>query len=382
MDAARSAVVSARDMRPLSLVIPAFLFFVSSALAQSTDVRFDPPDPTSRTPVYAHIETGTSSCDLSSSTVTRAGNIISVTLHTDPTRCVNFPPLIGAPIRTTVDLGVLPAGVYDVVVGRDQLLAGVAEGMLVVRDAEPPFEVRPNALVQLSDTIRLTAPNLGIEPVTVRIGSRVAEQVSVSTNEIVIRPPADLGAGTYDVSITRTSGVTLRATAALHVAVPSAPSKESSAFYEKILFPVFLGGPGAFGAQWRTDISLHNGADFPWQPLQPSIFGVACFPICDTRPQARSDSFAQSASSATPAGIFEYAQRQAAEVADFNILVRDLSRSAQDHGTEIPVVRERLLFASVQPAECADRSALSRHAAHLRHQRTECRPAPDLSVGK
>ncbi|MEA2568849.1 MAG: hypothetical protein QOI24_850 [Acidobacteriota bacterium] len=325
--------------------IPLFLvslFFSISAFAQSS-ITFDPPDPTSRTPVYAHIRTITSQCAVASTNVARNGRLISVTLITDPV-CYEIPTL--HPLDTTVDLGATPPGIYDVVVSRDALLLALAEATLTVKENAPAFEVRPNTITT-SETIRiagnaLTICNPTCDAVVVRFGDQAANVVSVSANEVSVIPPA-LGPGTYDVTVSH-GGISRTSTAAFRVE-RFGETKPDRAFYERILFPVFLGGPGSFGAQWRTDASLHNGASFPWAPSNGSIFLVGCFPICDFRPQANADVTITSSDGGTPAGLVEWAPRQAAALADFGLIVRNVSISTTDLGTEVPVVREKDLFA-------------------------------------
>jgi hypothetical protein len=328
--------------------IPAFLLallFPLAAFAQSS-ITFDPPDPTSRTPVYAHIRSTTSRCAPASTHVTRNGNIISVTLISNPDACQPFVVPGVFIVDTTVDLGVLPAGIYDVVASPDALLVAVGEGTLTVRDDKPPFEVSPNA-ISVTETIRIAGDALTTctpecDPVTVRFGNQTANVLSVTANEVHVSSPA-LEPGTYDVTVSH-GGVSRTATAAFRVERYSEKNPDR-AFYERILFPVFLGGPGSFGAQWRTDASLHNGAGFPWAPSSGSMFLVGCFPICDFRPQANADVTITSSDGSTPAGIVEWAPRQAAALADFGLIVRNLSISTTDLGSEVPVVREKDLFA-------------------------------------
>jgi hypothetical protein len=326
--------------------IPGFLFallFPLSALAQSS-LTFDPPDPTSRTPIYAHVRLSSSPCALASTNVTRNGRIISITLISNPDVCYDIPAL--HPLETTVDLGVVPPGIYDVVVSRDALLLGLAEATLTVKENAPSFEVRPNAISGI-ETIRITGNALTTctpecDPVTVRFGNQTANVLSVTANEVHVNSPA-LDPGTYDVTVTH-GGISRTSTAAFRVE-RYGETKPDRAFYERILFPVFLGGPGSFGAQWRTDASLHNGASFPWAPSNGSIFLIGCFPICDFRPQANADVTITSSDGSTPAGLVEWAPRQAAALADFGLIVRNVSISTTDLGTEVPVVREKDLFA-------------------------------------
>jgi hypothetical protein len=328
-------------MRPRDLFLALSLCVSAAALAQNT-VRFDPPDPTSRTPVTAHVHLPNAACAATLESVTRVGQSIGITLDPGALCSSDIVPH-GADVD--VDLGALPPGVYRVSVGFPTILLAVAEATLVVRDANPPFEVLPNALLSPNEPVHLIgqilygcAPNISpttCEPFEVLIGDKRAEVISSTQQEIVVRPPAALPSGVYDVTISRPSAI-LRATAALHVGPPD------EAFYERVLFPVFFSGPGAFGSDWRTDASLYNGASFVWSVPAPSIFTTSCFPPCDFAPQSRASVTASGPS--TQAGVVEWAPRQAAAVSDFGLRVVDVSRNAQDLGTEVPVVREEDLY--------------------------------------
>jgi hypothetical protein len=310
-------------MRPLSRFL-IIVLLAMPALAAGT-IHFDPPDPTSRTPVLAHI--ALPACGLGQPTVTRHGSIIDITV-TQADVC---------PASFTADLGVLPAGVYDVIVGEPTILIGLAEATLVVRDAAPPFVVEPDVVTAGFDgNVHLIGSSIvgcavGPSPIVcehvdVRFGDALAQVVSTSPGEIVVKPPASLAPGTYDVSIFRTTQI-LTAHAAFHVAAPDEPP--SSAFYERVLFPVFFSGPGALGSNWQTTAMLSNGNDFAWTAAQPSIF-----------PSVPPHATATATGTSTSAGVLEFAPRQAIGNASFALNVRDLSRQSQDLGTEIPVVRE------------------------------------------
>jgi hypothetical protein len=302
----------------LLLAIPLFAQPVSL-------IRFDPPDPTPRTAVYAHVHIPTFGCGVTGTTVTRSGSIISISLQPSVVLC-----FAARPADITVDLGVVPAGVYDVVVTPGMLLSAIAEAELDVRDANPPFDVRPNTRGSDGDVVRLYGANLR-GAVSVHFGSTNAEVLSVLDDRIEVREPM-LAPGTYDVTVEK-PGQTLVATAAFHV--PDLP-KYSHAYYERVLFPVFWSGGGAFGAQWRTDATLFNGSLLTITPLDSSIFLI---------PQPK-QTIVATASSTTPNGVLEVLPRQATATINFGLNVRDLSRDAQDLGTEIPVIRESQLFAA------------------------------------
>lgn len=326
-------------MRPRSLFLVLSFALSVAASAQNT-IRFDPPDPTSRTPVFARVHVANAPCGLALVSITRAAQSIAITVEGTPL-CTpqDAPP---KPADLDVDLGTVPPGVYRVSVGFPTILLGLAEGTLVVREANPAFEVQPNALPAPGALVRLVGRNLvsclsGIacEHIDVRIGDTFAEVVEVHPGDVLVRVPSTLAPGTYDVSIARTTS-SVRAIAALHIGPPD------EAFYERVLIPVFFSGPGAFGSDWRTAATLYNGTTFAWIAPQPSIFMAPCFPPCDVAPRPHETVIASGPSS--PAGVVEWAPRQSIAVSDFGLRVIDLSRSAQDLGTEVPVVREADLY--------------------------------------
>src|SRR5438874_10668645 len=144
------------------------LFVAASLSAQN--VRFDPPNPDSRTPITAHVVGPFSPC---TPTAEQNGMRLSIHLH----NCSL--PLSGPPVDLQVDVGVLPAGVYDVVVGfaPPAILIGLGSGTLVVQDAAPPLRLTPNIAAIGGTQVTLTGPMFGPNP-AVRFGDAVATVVS------------------------------------------------------------------------------------------------------------------------------------------------------------------------------------------------------------
>jgi hypothetical protein len=308
-------------------------------------IHFDPPDPTPRTAVLARIHIPGAGCGLTGAIVNRNGSIISISLQYSDIQC-----FAAEPADLVADLGIVPAGVYDVVVSPGILLSALAEAELDVHDANPPFEVRPNTRGSGSEVVHLTGKGLVgcstslspivCEEITVHFGTTAAEVVSKTPDEIVVRQPGPTP-GTFDVTIEKPA-VTLRATAAYHVPKPTGLNE---AFYERTLLPVFWSGPGAFGAQWQTTASLYNANEYTLTSAHSSVLHSVCvIANCDPRPLPNSTTTA-SADSSLIAGVVEELSRQAMEKIDLGLIIRDTSRSAQDLGTEIPVVRQPQLYA-------------------------------------
>jgi len=310
----------------------------------AANIRFDPPNPTSRTPVNAHIFV--LSCGVESASVARTGSIISVTVNSFEA-CV---PEVFGRHDAVVDLGVLPAGVYDVVASPGNLLVAIAEAFLPVADAAAPFRIEPNVFNSnvIGFPVRIVGSNLikcaaGPAPVVcedpaVKFGDAIAAVVSTAPDEIVVQPP-QLPPGIVDVTL-QTATTSARAVAAFrYFSFSESPDR---AFFEPILFPVLYSGPGSFGSLWRTEVAMHNANPFPIDQPRGALFGGGCFPICDGRPPAHTTLIAFGGNFST--GLVDYVTRLAAPNLHFSLIVRDLSRDTNDFGTSVPVVREREFF--------------------------------------
>ena len=106
------------------------------------------------------------------------------------------------------------------------------------------------------------------------------------------------------------------------------------AFFEQVLMPVSINGPGAFGTQWSTNFVLYKAND----SALPRPIPVVCDPAPCFVPPPRS-LFSLDFLNA-PEGLSLSIPRQAAKRVTFGLLARDLSRQQDALGTELPVVRE------------------------------------------
>jgi IPT/TIG domain len=318
------------------------LFVATSLSAQN--VRFDPPNPTSRTPVTAHVVVAITHCGAPSGAVSRNGSIISIALA--PNCAPATDPIFGT-VDIPVDLGVVPPGVYDVVASPGMLLVAIAEGTLVVRDAAPPSQVTPNVSALGGLQVALTGSNLisctaGITPpictnAIVKFGDSVATIVSATPDQILVQAPQH-SPGIVDVTIDRNGNV-LRSTASFYYA-PNDKTPDP-AFYEPVFFPIAFSGPGAFGSQWTTQINMRNENDYSVALLPLSTFNLGCVFECDLLVPKHST---RTTGINTPNGFFAYVPRQASPAVHFDTLIKDLSRQSEALGTEIPVVREKDFF--------------------------------------
>ena len=289
----------------------------------ASNIRFEPPNPTSRVPVIAHVIAD--ACGASTPEVTRSGSSIVIKIDS---KCLH--PFIGT-TDVHVDLGVLPAGIYQVTSD-----SGGA-GTLTVSDGLPPFMIQPNVeRIEGGDQISilgadalyncaLPAPNFGCEAPVVKFGGVAAEVVASGLGEVIVKAPPH-AAGTVDVTLEGSKG-SGRAIAAFHYFADEAPD---AAFFERILVPVFYNGPGGFNSQWESVAALHNNN--PYAVTQQAPFETA---------QPGTTTFAHGSE---VTGFVDFVPRQAAPNLQFSLVVRDTSRSASDLGTSVPVVRENAFF--------------------------------------
>ncbi|MEO8216771.1 MAG: IPT/TIG domain-containing protein [Acidobacteriota bacterium] len=125
---------------------------------------------------------------------------------------------------------------------------------------------------------------------------------------------------------------------------PNAPDPNG---YEKVLFPIVFSGLGALGSEWDTKISVYNSGDEPVDSAQPIFEGdprSACPSVCgcgvSNTVEPRSTREVCVDGFQDPAGLIYYPRRRFAGQLAFGSRVFDTSRSQENFGTEIPVVRE------------------------------------------
>jgi len=287
----------------------AFLIaLLATPLLHAATFRFDPPAPANTTPVAMTFSgQWPDGCPAGTGTVARVGQQITVTFPRSEAVC----PAVITPFSVTVGLGVLPAGVYDVIVRRsdDSPTSQLASTKLVVRDVTT-FTITPIAGPITGGTLlRISkATPFDVEPLHVSIGGVEVPVVRrVGTNAIEVMTVAH-DAGPVEVRVESVMGGSFVAPAAFTFYDPNAATPDPFVFTQ-LLFPIDFAGPGAFGAQWITDNYLEDDNGKTKLTVTGSASGRVV-PVLRT-----STVFA-------------------------NSRIRDLSRSAQTAGTEIPVVRE------------------------------------------
>lgn len=278
------------------------LLFLAPAILAQTTITFDPPDPTSTTPVTMLV-TEIDTCP-PPAVVKRSGFRIDVILGTGP--CLSAP----VTLRHELELGVLEAGTYTIVVTDTGTI--VATATLTVLDANNSVVVRP-----------AMGPTTGGS--VVEIFANVAGTPSITfdgvpaTNVTVVRqyhfrattPPH--AAGAVEVRVGDKSSYAFR------YYDPTKPPHP--AFFERVLVPVAYNGPGASGSMWTTEVAMRNSNTWP-------VTAWALNVIAPLRPATLMLN--------APGGLFLFIPR--GERVHLNAFVRDTSHEI---GAELPIVRER-----------------------------------------
>ena len=285
----------------------AILTLLLTPLVHAATFRFDPPVPTNATPTTLNFtEVQTIGCPNVRPEVTVSGSKIVLALKQPDLVC---PPTV-LPLNVTVNLGTLPAGVYDltaVVPGDPPHVYGTTR--LVVRDVTT-FTIFQPVGPTFGGTLLpiVSATPFDPEPIHVFVGGIEATQVARrDANSVLVSTPPH-AAGPVDVVVDSVNGDHRVATAAFTYYDPHAATPDPFVF-TPLLFPIDFAGPGAFGSQWTTENALESAGPKTTLPITGSPAGVVV-PVLRTLPA--------------------YA----------NSRIRDVSRGTESAGTEIPVVRE------------------------------------------
>ena len=281
-------------------------------LLHAATFRFDPPAPTNDTTTKVTFS-GTSPISCLPTAPTRVfvdGGAKRITLQFEY-GLGDLCPAIHTPFtRSGLNLGVLPAGVYDVVA---QLALGlhptvVGTTKLVVHDVttytiSPAFApIDGGALVTVS-----SKEPFDVEPIHVSLGGQEVPVTRIYPGTIQISAPP-YAAGPVDLVVESVMGGRHVATAAFTYYDPHAVTPDPFLF-TFLLFPLDFAGPGAFESLWTTDNWVETPAGKGKLPVTGSASGVV-YPV----PRA--------------------------ETVTANSRIRDTSRSALNAGSEVPVVRE------------------------------------------
>ena len=225
------------------------------------------------------------------------------------------PTLAGFHWGERVSLGRLPPGTYAIVVRTEQHELGRQN----VEVRPRPFTLTP-MVGTAGDrvVVRGIPPRCAAEPCDlVRFGGIPATDVRFeSLNEVSVTvPPHE--PGVVDVTLQESNGVVTLSGGFRY----GSPDETD---FERVLFPVNFTASGAHGSEWHTEIVVRNNApvtlDSVPTPLAPGGKGTV-------------------REGTTDMGMFFYVPRGAEAWLAYSSRIFDRSRSATDHGTEMPVVR-------------------------------------------
>lgn len=295
------------------------LLLVSSAAVNAATVTVDPPDPTSASPVVL-VVTEHDSCP-PDPVVTRDGFAIQVTLGAGI--CL-FPPVN---ITHRLDLGTLPAGTYTVTVTDESDDATVTQSFVVL-DAGgvtvSPSIGKRGTQVRIFADLPCPGHTICRVPDVFFGGVQVFSVRREGDHWVAVVP--NHAPGLVEVRVANDQ--TTKSAFAFRYIDEDAPPSE--VLFEKVLIPIAFSGPGAFGSQWVTEVSVRNDEPFDIIPWRPFFTSVNFLPGAALTAQA----------SGRPQGTIVYLPRIGDENVHFNVLVRDTTRENDDWGTQIPVLRE------------------------------------------
>jgi len=282
-------------------------------LLHAATFRFDPPVPTNDTTTTVTLSAAwpTSCAPLTPPRVLIDGGAKVITLRFEYSKlgdglCIERP----LPFTTSVNLGVVPAGVYDLVAqsALGTIPTVVASTKLVVRDVKTFTVIPPVGTIAGGTQLRVVSPEpFDVEPIHVSIGGIEVPVMLLDPHTIHLTTPPH-AAGAADLLVESVMGGTHLAPAAFTYYDPNAATPDPFVF-APLLFPIDLAGAGAFDAQWTTENVLEVDGIKTKLPVTGSAAGVI-------HPVLRIDTV------------------------NANSRIRDLSRGALNAGTEVPVVRE------------------------------------------
>lgn len=186
---------------------------------------------------------------------------------------------------------------------------------------------------------------------TVTFGGVPARFVNAWEKTIVAVTP-EHGAGTVDVAVTsrnpQTGEVLDYGTKPFTFAGWFGPAFDR-ANYEQVLVPVAYPADrvvnGAFGSRWTSELWINNRSEYPVEFFNDVVCTLICPRIAPGAPYPRIGP--KSIERVSPIdipgnmGYLFYLQKGGRDQVDFSLHFADISRSAENAGTEVGVVRER-----------------------------------------
>jgi len=281
-----------------------------------------PPAPDSQT--FLKIRTLVPYCAVQRMDVGVSGSTITIVVTPNPAAVC---PAILFPLQ--VNVGVVPAGVYDVVV-RPNGGPEIERSRAVVRDADSGVIVSPVGVkAEGGKSVQIFGATTGS---TVLFDGVPATDVHLQNGSLVVTPPPH-APGTVDVTVTDIIS-TRKAVAAFTYYDPAAAPDPF--VFEPVLFPVAYDGPGIFGSQWTTNNIVATGHTLV--RFRDSIPTRTCSSVCNQfdwsavlAPQSQSGLLVWVVRRRLPLGVED----------DFHVSSRVSAFSqSQGNGTGLPVARE------------------------------------------
>jgi hypothetical protein len=227
-----------------------FLLAAFASAAAADSLRFDPPVATVHTSVDAILSSLSTGCSPIQEGVIVTGTTVTLPVTTIPPPGVACPAII-FPFTATFHLGVLPAGVYDVV----GTLNGspTAHAKLIVRDDS--LTAAPFAVPSTGGEFHVLRRFDTTDNVVVLVDGVAATFVdNDAAGDVYLAPPHAPGTVSISVTSASTSRTAVAALTYFDRAAPPDP-----ALFELVLFPTAFVGPGAFGSLWTTDNYIAPG---------------------------------------------------------------------------------------------------------------------------
>jgi hypothetical protein len=260
--------------------------------------------------------------------VERSGFTIKVTFGQS---ICGDPPVLGL---QEVPLPPLAAGEYQVIVyDIDDLYTS---GSFVVTEAARPFDVYPAAIPTTPVDFWLLIPQTDAlyefceDACTYRVGGVEVDETYVTEGgqDFIALPPPAHAAGFVGVEISNGTD-TLTSANAVYYFDRNAPPDLT--VFERVLFPVLFSTRGANGSDWRSEALMVSTARWHVPTYSDGTFTARESRSWPGQPQY-------------PHGTAILIPRGESKNLWFSLRVRDVSRTAEGFGTEIPVVRESDLF--------------------------------------
>jgi hypothetical protein len=249
--------------------------------------------------------------------------------------CPNFPtqPPLTGPTLFFLPFAARPAGDYHVTV---RLQDGVhetvlSEGRLVVHEDVPDVEVHPWVVAASGGTELHVRGHL---PLCLQSGCPETGPVTIdgqpftahyAPDELIVDAAPPHAEGAVDIGI-RYNGKELRSNALLYYYDPQ--SEPEWSVFEPVLLPVLDGGPGVLGSLWETEAIVAG---------QPSYLVAA------SAPPGENDTagFRRFSGRGFPHGAIFAIPRRESALTHFALRLREVSKSADGYGTELPIVHEK-----------------------------------------